>query len=54
MGMIDNDWLPALKPEFAKTYYKDLFEFVMSTAELLYIHRQMIYSMRFILPHCQK
>lgn len=28
MGMIDNDWLPALKPEFAKTYYKDLFEFV--------------------------
>ncbi|MBU5479207.1 uracil-DNA glycosylase [Eubacterium sp. MSJ-13] len=28
MGMIDNDWLPALKPEFAKPYYRDLFEFV--------------------------
>ena len=51
MGMIDNDWLPALKPEFAKTYYKDLFEFVKTEYS---IHRQMIYSMRFILPHCQK
>lgn len=28
MGMIDNDWLPALRPEFAKPYYKDLFDFV--------------------------
>ena len=28
MGMINNDWLPALKPEFAKPYYRDLFEFV--------------------------
>ena len=28
MAMIDNDWLPALKPEFQKPYYKDLYEFV--------------------------
>ena len=28
MGMIDNDWLPALRQEFAKPYYKDLFDFV--------------------------
>ncbi|MBR5337400.1 MAG: uracil-DNA glycosylase [Lachnospiraceae bacterium] len=28
MGMIDNDWLPALKAEFGKPYYKDLYGFV--------------------------
>ncbi|MBE6014044.1 MAG: uracil-DNA glycosylase [Lachnospiraceae bacterium] len=28
MGMIDNDWLPALKAEFGKPYYKELYSFV--------------------------
>lgn len=28
MGMIDNDWLPALAPEFRKPYYKKLYEFI--------------------------
>lgn len=28
MGMIDNDWLLALKEEFGKPYYKDLYSFV--------------------------
>lgn len=28
MGMIDNDWLPALKEEFGKPYYKDLYSYV--------------------------
>ena len=28
MTMIDNDWLPAVKEEFAKPYYKQLFSFV--------------------------
>lgn len=28
MAMISNDWLPALKEEFSKDYYKKLFEFV--------------------------
>lgn len=28
MAMIQNDWLDAIKPEFAKSYYRDLFEFV--------------------------
>lgn len=28
MAMIDNDWLDAIKPEFGKKYYKELFEFV--------------------------
>ena len=28
MAMIQNDWLDAIKPEFAKPYYRDLFEFV--------------------------
>lgn len=28
MGMIDNDWLPALKEEFGKPYYKELYGFV--------------------------
>ena len=28
MGMIDNDWLEAIQPEFGKTYYKELFQFV--------------------------
>ena len=28
MGMINNDWLEALRPEFGKSYYKELFEFV--------------------------
>ena len=28
MSMIDNDWLPALKAEFGKPYYKDLYTFV--------------------------
>lgn len=26
--MINNDWLPALKPEFQKPYYRELFQFV--------------------------
>lgn len=26
--MIDNDWLPALAPEFRKPYYKKLYEFI--------------------------
>lgn len=28
MAQIENDWLPALKPEFAKPYYKELYDFV--------------------------
>ena len=28
MAMITNDWLDAIKPEFGKQYYRDLFEFV--------------------------
>lgn len=28
MAQIENDWLPALKPEFAKQYYKELYDFV--------------------------
>lgn len=30
MTMIQNDWLDAIKPEFAKPYYRDLYEFVKS------------------------
>jgi len=28
MGQIENDWLPALEPEFKKPYYKELYNFV--------------------------
>lgn len=28
MAMIDNDWLPALAPEFKKPYYRELYGFV--------------------------
>jgi uracil-DNA glycosylase len=28
MAMIDNDWLPALEPEFQKPYYRKLYNFV--------------------------
>lgn len=28
MAMIQNDWLPALEPEFKKPYYRELFQFV--------------------------
>lgn len=28
MAMIDNDWLPCIKQEFAKPYYKELYTFV--------------------------
>ncbi len=28
MGMIENDWLPVLEPEFKKQYYRDLYQFV--------------------------
>lgn len=28
MGMLENDWLEALEPEFHKPYYKNLYEFV--------------------------
>lgn len=28
MSMIQNDWLPALKQEFSKPYYRELFQFV--------------------------
>lgn len=30
MAMIQNDWLPALAPEFKKPYYKELFYFVQN------------------------
>jgi uracil-DNA glycosylase len=28
MGMIQNDWLPAIKEEFGKQYYRELFRFI--------------------------
>ena len=28
MSMIDNDWLPAIKGEYSKSYYRELFTFV--------------------------
>ena len=28
MAAISNDWLPALKPEFGKEYYRELYRFV--------------------------
>ena len=28
MAMIDNDWLPALEPEFRKPYYRQLYQFI--------------------------
>ena len=28
MGMITNDWLEAIQPEFSKPYYKELYSFV--------------------------
>ena len=28
MAAISNDWLEAVRPEFSKPYYKELFEFV--------------------------
>lgn len=30
MGMITNDWLPAIRDEFGKPYYKELYQFVQS------------------------
>ena len=30
MAAISNDWLPALKPEFGKDYYKELYRFINS------------------------
>lgn len=33
MAQINNDWLPALKSEFAKPYYKDLYYFVKEEYE---------------------
>ena len=30
MGMIQNDWLEPLKPEFRKPYYAELFRFVQN------------------------
>ena len=33
MGMIQNDWLPALKEEFRKPYYAKLFAFVKEEYE---------------------
>ena len=29
MGGIQNDWLTVLSPEFAKPYYKELYDFVV-------------------------
>lgn len=38
MGMINNDWLDAIKPEFAKPYYKELYNFVVDeyNKEIIY------------------
>ena len=30
MAMITNDWLAELEPEFHKSYYKDLYQFVLN------------------------
>ncbi len=30
MAMITNDWLPVLEPEFGKSYYRELYKFVLS------------------------
>ena len=51
MAMITNDWLDAVKPEFSKEYYKDLFLFCDETniASVLCIRLQMTFLMRSIL-----
>ncbi len=38
MGAIDNDWLPALKPEFGKKYYAELYTFIKNeySKEVIY------------------
>ena len=46
MAAINNDWLEALKEEFKKPYYKQLFETV--TGHILYSHLRMTFLMHFI------
>ena len=33
MGMIENDWLPVMEPEFRKPYYRELYQFVKQEYE---------------------
>ena len=49
MAAINGDWLEALKDEFKKDYYKQLFEKVNEEYRTrLIFHRQMTYLTHFI------
>ena len=44
MSQISNDWLEALKPEFAKPYYRDYISlWTVNTGRVWYIRRRRIY-----------
>ena len=47
MAAINNDWLDALKGEFSKPYYRELFKKVNEEYSR-YFRRQMTFSMHFI------
>ena len=51
MAMITNDWLDAIQPEFSKTYYRDLFEFVKDEYSKVVVYPP---SDDIILHHYQK
>ena len=48
MGMIENDWQPAVQEEFGKPYYKELYQFVKEE----YSTHVSIRHRRIFLMHC--
>lgn len=52
MSAIDNDWLEVLKPEFAKPYYRSLYDFINSeySTRVVYPPAQDIFSALHLTP----
>ena len=52
MAAIDNDWLEVLKPEFAKPYYRSLYDFINSeySTRVVYPPAQDIFSALHLTP----
>ena len=54
MAMITNDWLPAVREEFAKPYYRQLYQFVKEeySRTVVYPPAEDIFNALRCLMHC--
>ena len=48
MGMITNDWLEAIQPEFSKPYYKELYSFVKDELRFVFKRISVLLKMNIV------